>query len=65
MTLMVNNGRTILENSVKHEGNIDDIMTRKDLPINRVLNQNFTMEELKQCIKNLDYKKAVGPETCN
>ena len=50
---------------VKHEGNIDDIMTRKDLPINRVLNQNFTMEELKQCIKNLDYKKAVGPETCN
>ena len=63
MTLMVNNGRTILENSfVKHEGNIDDIMTRKDLPINRVLNQNFTMEELKQCIKNLDYKKAVGPD---
>ena len=37
-------------------------MTRKDLPINRVLNQNFTMEELKQCIKNLDYKKAVGPD---
>ena len=42
MTLMANNGRTILENSfVKHEGNIDDIMTRKDLPTNRVLNQNF------------------------
>ena len=47
---------------VKHEGNIDEVMTKKDLPITHELNQNFTMEELKQSIKNMDYKKAVGPD---
>ena len=37
-------------------------MTKKDLPITYELNQNFTMEELKQSIKNMAYQKAVGPD---
>ena len=37
-------------------------MTKKNLPISHELNQNFTMEELKQSIKNMDYKKAAGPD---
>ena len=33
-------------------------MTKKDLPITH----DFTMEELKQSIKNMDYTKAGGPD---
>ena len=38
-------------------------MKKLDTPINKTLNEKFTMGELKHTIKGLENKKAVGPDS--
>ena len=45
---------------MKKEGDIDSIMPKNNPHINESLNEKFKMEELKNTIKKLKNKKAVG-----
>ena len=38
-------------------------MKKSNTPINKTLNEKFTMGELKSTIKGLKNKKAVGPDS--
>ena len=44
-------------------GDINNTMKKLDTPINKTLNEIFTMGELKHTIKGLKNKKAVGPDS--
>ena len=45
------------------DGDINNTMKKLDTPINKTLNEKFTMGELKHTIKGLKNKKAVGPDS--
>ena len=47
----------------KIDGDINNTMKKLDTPINKTLNEIFTMGELKHTIKGLKNKKAVGPDS--
>ena len=42
---------------------IYNTMKKSDILINKILNEKFTMGELKHTIKGLKNKKAVGPDS--
>ena len=46
----------------KIDCDINNTMKKSDTPINKMLNERFTMGELKHTIKGLKNKKAVGPD---
>ena len=47
----------------KIEGDIESTMPKIDKPISRILDEQFSIEELKNTIKELKYNKAVGPDS--
>ena len=46
----------------KHEGNIEELMTKRGMNINQELNKQFSMSELQDAISKLKNNKAVGPD---
>ena len=46
----------------KQSGNINEILEKIDMPISHELNKIFTMAELQNTIKNMQNRKAVGPD---
>ena len=46
----------------KQTGDINEILGKLDMPISHELNKAFTMAELQNKIKNMQNKKAVGPD---
>ena len=46
----------------KQTGDINEILGKLDMPISHELNKAFTVVELQNKIKNMQNKKAVGPD---
>ena len=47
----------------KQTGNINEILEKIDMPISHDLNMTFTTAELQNTIKNMQNRKAVGPDS--
>ena len=47
----------------EHEGNVDSILAKLDLPYNLDINRDFCMGDLQRTIRILNNGKAVGPDS--
>ena len=56
-------GKSLQNNFQNIDGDINNTMKKLDTPINKTLNEIFTMGELKHTIKGLKNKKAVWPDS--